>query len=224
MLCALIATSLIAPARTLNILFLGNSHTSFNNLTGMVEGLIESDGSGRSVNVKTHSGAFLNDISQNPQVRQDIQSGQWHVLVLQGAKLSNSHKYQYDHSGGAELAKLAKKHKMDALLFAEWPRRGWNETGYILDQYKMISKPSGASIVPICVAWDAVLKQRPNDVFWASDGNHAAPAGSFVAAATIAAWLAEPKSKTSTYTPQGIDSKLSAVIKTVAKQTVDKYK
>lgn len=190
----------------------------------MVEALIENDGSAREVNVKIHSGAFLNDISQNPQVRQDILSGRWHVLVLQGAKLSNSHKYQYDHSGGAELAKLAKKQKMEALLFAEWPRRGWNETGYILDQYKMISKPSGASIVPICVAWDAILKLRPGDVFWASDGNHAAPAGSFIAAATLAAWLAAPNSKTSTYTPPGIDPKLSATIKAVAKQTVDRYK
>lgn len=224
MLSTAIVLALVATPKTLNILFLGNSHTAFNNVPALVDALIESDGSGRKVATLAQYGGFLNDIALNPQVIKEIESKRWNVVVLQAAKLSNSHKYQYSHQGGIDLAKLAKKNGAQALLFAEWPRKGWKETDYILSQYQMIAKPSGARIVPICVAWDAVLRKHSADVFWSSDGNHAQPAGSFIAAACIATWLADSNSKLPAYNMPGIDQRLSGLIKRTAQQVVNEHR
>ncbi len=221
MVCALVLATLWATPKTIDILFLGNSHTMVNDVPSMVKALVESDSSDRTVRVKIHGGAFLNDIAQSPQVRQDIESGQFEVVVMQAAKLSSSHRYQYSHDGGIQLAKLARQKGARVLLFAEWPRKGWDETAYILGQYGMIAKPSGAEIVPVCKVWDSMVKQRPNEAYWAGDGNHAQLAGSFIAATSIAIWLAEPKSTMPTYTPRGLDTNLSLLIKKTTKRILE---
>ncbi len=224
MLCALIAASLIAPPRTLNILFLGNSHTGANNLTGMVKSLIESDGTQTTVQTKTHSTGFLEDLANSTALQQDLKSGKWHVVVMQGAKLSSSHKYDYDHSGAVQIAKLAKQNKVKPYLFAEWPRRGWNESAYIMREYREIADPSGAAIIPVCHAWDAFLKENPQAQLWASDGNHASLQGSYLAACTIAAWLATPEAKTPTWVPQGVSPNMATAFKRTAKETLGKLR
>lgn len=224
MLCALLATTLLTPPRNLNILFLGNSHTGSNDLTGMVKSLIESDGTRTQVQFKVHGAGFLEDLAQSSALRKDLQSGDWDVVVMQGAKLSSSHKYEYDHSGAVQIAKFAKQNKVKAYLFAEWPRRGWNESTYIMKEYREISEPSGATIIPVCYAWDSFLKEQPKAQLWAGDGNHASLSGSYLAACTIAMWLGSKEAKTPTWVQRGVPSNLDLSIKAVSKAIVDRYR
>jgi hypothetical protein len=223
MFCTLLVTALIAPPKTLNVLFLGNSHTMSNDVPGMVKALIESDGSSTRVATKVYSAGFVEELASSQPVRQEIQSKQWHAIVMQGAKLSSSHKYEYDHSGAVQLAKLAKQNGLQVYLFAEWPRRGWNESSYIMKEYGEIAQPSGATIIPICYAWDALIKEAPNAPVWAGDGNHAQLPGSYLAARMIASWLSEPAIK-APWQPNGVDSRLASTIKRIAKQTAEKHR
>jgi hypothetical protein len=224
MLSTLVAASLmLAPqgkSPTLKLLFLGNSHTQGNNLAQMVKGLLESDGSKRTVEVQVISGAMLNDIAKNPEAMKTVKEPKWDAVILQGASLSSSHKYNYSQAGGIELATQAKKAGNRPILFAEWPRKGWNETDYILGIYKKISSASGAEIAPVCRVWDAVLKKQAKLDLWQSDGNHAKAPGSYIAAVTIYRKLLGEKAKSPTWVPGGVDPKLAPVVMEAAKATV----
>jgi hypothetical protein len=166
----------------LTILFLGNSHTVSNDFTGMVKSLLESDGSGRRVSFRLMTAAFLEDFPRIPDARREASSGKWKYIVLQGAKQSSSHNYVYSQAGCIEIAKVAAASGSKTLLFAEWPRRGWDETDYILGIYGEIAKASGATIAPLCRCWDVALKKQPKLDLWLGDGNHASAQGSYLAA------------------------------------------
>jgi hypothetical protein len=174
---------------TQNVLFLGNSHTTTNDLPEMVMNLVESDRTRRRFNVTVRSGANLEQIAKSAEVKKLIQTGKFSDVVLQGASLSSSHKYDYSQAGAISLAKLAKHSKSKVWYFAEWPRKGWKETPYILGIYQQIAKEGGGKIIPICKVWDAILKHNPRFDLWSADGNHASLLGSYTAALTIAAAL-----------------------------------
>lgn len=194
LLAALAATALKqSTGPSYRILFLGNSHTQYNDLTGKVATLLRS--SGASVEHAMIQGAHLDDLSRNAAVLSTIDKDKWTHVVLQGAMISSSHKYDYSQEPGIALAARAKKAGSKALLFAEWPRKGWDESDYIYKHYAIIQKAAGGDILPVCYAWDAAIKAKPGLEMWASDGNHSNDAGAYLAACTIAYWIAGPDAK-----------------------------
>jgi len=203
-----------APHR---IYFLGNSHTSSNDVPGLVRSLLVSGGF--KVETEMATGGHLDDIEKNTGVKERIERGKWTHVVLQGAMISSSHKYEYSQAGGIALAARVKKAGAKALLFAEWPRKGWDESDYIYKHYGMIQKEAGGEILPVCFAWDAALKAQPKLELWASDGNHSNLAGAYLAACTIAYWIAGPESNLK-FVPTGVDEKLAGTLKQTARATV----
>ncbi|HSI73094.1 MAG TPA: hypothetical protein VK934_07935 [Fimbriimonas sp.] len=180
----MLACLLVAPVAPLRILFLGNSHTAVNNVPAMVQQLL---GGEKKVATELRTGAYLEDLASDGTIAARVKD--FDVLVLQAAKISSSHKYVYSQVKGTALAKAAVRAGVRTFLFAEWPRRGWDETEFILNVYRGIAKGSGATIVPAGKAWDRALKMDPTLTLWASDGNHADLAGSYLAACTLAMWI-----------------------------------
>ncbi len=223
MLAALALLSLVGLQKpqhaTYKILFLGNSHTSYNDLTSQVASLLRSNGS--SVEVSVVTGGHLDDIEPRADVRRSIDSGKWTHVVLQAAKISSSHKYEYSQASGIALAARAKRAGAKALLFAEWPRRGWDESDYIYKHYEVIQKAAGGDILPVCYAWDDAIKTYPKLEVWDVDGNHSNMTGAYLAACTIAYWIAGPDSSLR-YVPRGVDPKTASALMTVAKAAVAK--
>lgn len=177
---------LITAPFAAKILFLGNSHTSLNDVPGMVKRILDADGKGARVEVEVKIGGSLESIAQDPAAARKIAAGRYSHVILQGAALSSSHKYKYSQQGAIRLAKLAEGSGAEALLFAEWPRKGWKETGYILGIYKEIAKASQAKIIPVCSVFDHLLAKNTRLDLWQADGNHATSAGSYLASVTIA--------------------------------------
>lgn len=219
MLTGLIAFACLAP-RPLNILFLGNSHTGSNDIPTLVKSLLESDGTGRRVQTKTMLGGLLRDLANRNDVAQEIRSGRWDVVVLQGAEISSSHRYTYPQDGPIALAKLAKQAKARALLFAEWPRKGWDESEYILDVYRKIAHASGAEIVHVCRSWDVALKTRPNLDLWLSDGNHSTLTGGYMAASAFYYFLSEDPKADASWRPAALDASLAKFLRESAKKAI----
>lgn len=207
----------------LSILFLGNSHTAGHQLPEMVKAMLES--SGEKVQVRAHFGGFLDDLAQNPEVLKEIDSGRWTFVVLQGAKLSSSHRFEYSKQSGIDLAKRTLKARGQPILFAEHPRRGWDEAAWQFGQYQQIQKQVAkssngqrAEIVPVCFAFDEARKKSAKLDLWEYDGNHANLAGSYLSAATIAQFL-RPDAKIN-FIPKGLEPALAKSLLTAAKQTV----
>jgi hypothetical protein len=194
-LSSLLSSLLFGPQapddRRFRILFLGNSHTASNGLIGTVEGLLESGGA--HVDVAIVTGGHLDDIEDSGAADDEFADEKWTHVVLQGAMISSSHKYEYPQNKAIALARRAKRAGAVPLYFSEWPRKGWDESDYIFGHYEAIRKAAGGENVPVCYAWDAALKSDPGLQPWAADGNHASPLGTYLAAATIALWIAGPE-------------------------------
>jgi hypothetical protein len=178
------------------ILFLGNSHTFSNDVPGMVRALLQKDNV--QVTVQSKGGGFLEDIAADAGVQTAIRERKVDIVVMQAAKISSSHKYTYSQVKGTALAKLAQDKGIKTLLYAEWPRRGWDETEFILDVYRKIAKGSGATIVPVGKAWERARSTDSKLDLWAPDGNHATLQGSYLAACTLATWISDGKATLST--------------------------
>lgn len=211
----------ILTADPLPILFFGNSHTAGNDLSGMVRQLLESDGSGRKIKVDFRMSGFLEEAASIQDNLNAIKSRKWFAIVMQGLKMSSSHKYEYDHTGAVNLAKFSKKHTEKPLFFAEWPRKDWDEADWILGQYGPISKETGVPIAPVGLAWKPVLKEFPKLSLWTADGNHATSAGSFLAACGIYYSLVGSE-REPTWFPAGMDKKLASRLKAHAQSAVNK--
>ncbi len=202
---------------TYKVLFLGNSHTANNDVPKMVMNIIESDNRRRSLKFEFKGGPTLESLAKSNEVKKLIQTGKFTDVVLQGASLSSSHKYRYSQEGAIALAKLADSTQAKVWHFAEWPRRNWKETPYILGIYQSISKTGGGKVIPICKVWDELLKHNPKLPLWSDDGNHASLLGSYTASLAIA--LAIDPSIKPAWKPQPVTSELNNTLLKTARSS-----
>ncbi len=198
-----ISTLLFGVSNT-RILFLGNSHTGNYDVPLMVKNLLLSHSIPGTVETRFIGGGFLEDIYRNPQTLQTIRNDNWSHVVLQAQKLSSSHQYTYSTEEAITLAREAKKAGSQALFFAEWPRKGMDESNYIFRIYAGIARASGATVMPICYVWDAARNADPKTMLWAADGNHSSQEGAFLAATVIYSQIAGQTGQPS-WLPSGVN-------------------
>lgn len=179
------------PAGEVNILFVGNSHTATHDVPGTVAELLEAVGSYEPM-VTTLSASFLRRAMERPDITEEISSGNWDVVILQGHEISMSHSTRYSQEEPVGLARLAIEAGSRALFFSEWKRKGIDETAYIEDLYQELAAKSGAEVIPIGRSWDRFLAEKPEAELWLKDGNHASEQGAYLAAAAITYYLAGP--------------------------------
>ena len=100
---------------------------------------------------------------------------------------------QRDHQLPERRVRLAgsKRPRRGALpiLFAEWPRRGIDETQIILDAYRAIALREPACLPPIPETFAHVLAQDSRLRLRAGDGNHSSAAGAFLASLILYATI-----------------------------------
>lgn len=200
------------------VLFIGNSHTGTHDIPGTIKQMMQTDGSGRSVYTEKIFVAFLEDAGASPTIRDRVINGNWDIIVCQAVKLSSSHQFSYDHSGAIKIARLAVESGARTYLFSEWPRRGWDETNYILGVYKEVSDASGAPIIPVGRAWDLALAGFPALDLWQPDGNHSSPIGAYLASCVIYYWI-NGSVRDPGYVPESLPLKQAALMREIALET-----
>jgi hypothetical protein len=171
----------------ISLLFMGNSHTSANNLPGMVAAMVRAARPGRTVRAMEAPGwMFLDERAADTASLELLREGGWAFVVLQAQKYSSSGLFDYPIDGAVSLARTARGLHAVPVMFPEWPRRGVDETRRIYDLHVSIAVREAACVAPIPQAWDLALSRDPALVLHAADGNHSAPAGAFLAALVIA--------------------------------------
>jgi hypothetical protein len=204
-----------------SLLFMGNSHTSFNNLPGMVAAMVRAARAGSSVQYLEAPGwMFLDERSVHGPSLQLIDPSRTHV-ILQAQKYSTSGLFDYPTEGAEALVRRARGAGAVPILFPEWPRRGIAETGRIYDLHVSIARREPACVAPVGQAWDLALARHPALALHAEDGNHSAPAGAFLAALVIAAAIAGADPAGLPFLPGfGVDAEVQAALRAVASETV----
>jgi hypothetical protein len=176
----------VVKAADHSILFVGNSHTGFHDIPGLVARMIRHRHPGRTVVTQLVPAAFLEDAANNPTCRQEVESRPWKQVVLQAQKISVSGKFEYSRDGGIELAKAGKARGADVVFFAEWGLQGKEGDGAKQEQvYQEMGAASGARVACVGRAWEAALAVKPDLPLYSGDGNHQTSVGAFLTAAVL---------------------------------------
>jgi hypothetical protein len=172
------------------LLFMGNSHSSLNNLQGMVEAVVGSALPDETVEaVEAPGWMFLEDrVSHDPSMA--LLAGQdWSFVVLQAQKYSTSGCCVYSTFEAKQLIRGAREQNAVPILFPEWPLEGVNETMTIYNLHVSIAEAEPACVAPVGQAWDLAMQRHPEIGLYAADGNHSNAAGAFLTALILSATM-----------------------------------
>jgi len=174
----------------ITLLFMGNSHTSFNDLSGMVADMVRAGRPGMRVAfVQAPGFMFLDERLNDATSMALLRSQDWSYVILQAQKYSTSGLYTYSTEEAKALIRISRDQHAVPVMFPEWPRRDIDETRRIYDLHVSIAQVEPACVAPIGQAWDLALARNPTLVLHADDGNHSAPAGAFLAALVLYATI-----------------------------------
>lgn len=169
----------------MRVLFIGNSHTYYNDMPQIFAQLARERGLDCEVTMIAHGGWFLEQHQAEPDVRFNILYGHYDYVVLQ----------EHAHPFGPE-EKMLKA----AAGIGEWIREAgsvpvaymtWAMKDCEGDQprmsaaYEKMAKEQNGILAPVGTEWWKYIHEHPQVQMYASDGAHASPMGSRLAAEVI---------------------------------------
>jgi hypothetical protein len=206
----------------ISLLFMGNSHTAANQLTTMVADMVRSGNPGKTVaSVETPGSMFLEDRLHDTTSVALLRSQTWSFVIFQAQKYSTSGRFEYSTEEAKELIRISRQQRAVPVMFPEWPRRDVDETARIYDVHTSIAQVESACVAPIGQAWDLALARDPTLPLHAADGNHALPAGTFLAALVLYATITGQSPLNLPQLPQfPVDASLQLTLRGIAAETV----
>lgn len=204
------------------LLFMGNSHTSFNDLTRMVADMVRAGKPGMTVaSVEAPGWFFLEDRVHDTPSMDLLRSQNWSFVILQAQKYSSSGQFEYSTEEAKELIRISRAQHAVPVMFPEWPRKNVDETQRIFDLHVSIAQAEPACVAPIPQAWDLALARDPTLTLHDSDGNHSAPAGAFLAALVLYATITgQSPLNLPTFSQYPVGAPLQATLRGIAAETV----
>lgn len=206
----------------ISMLFMGNSHTAANDLTKMVADMVRAAKPGKTVApVEAPGFLFLEDRLHDATSLSLLRGQSWSFVILQAQKYSTSGQFEYSTAEAKELIRISRQQRAVPVMFPEWPRRGIDETRRIYDLHVSIAQAESACVAPVGQAWDLALARDPALPLHAADGNHAAPAGTFLAALVLYATITgQSPLNLPAFSQYPVDPALQATLRGIAAETV----
>jgi hypothetical protein len=206
----------------ITLLFMGNSHTSVNDLSGMVTAMVRAGRTDKTVGDAVAPGwMFLDERLHDAPSMNLLSSQHWSFVILQAQKYSSSGQFTYSTAEAEELIRRARQAGAVPILFPEWPRRDVVETERIFNLHVSIAQHEAACVAPIPQAWDLALARHPELTLHASDGNHSAPAGAFLAALVLYATITDRSPLDLPHFQQfPVDAHTQELLRAIADETV----
>ena len=204
------------------MLFMGNSHASYNDLQGMVEALVGAARAPETVEVVgVPKWQFLEYHYYDPTTLAYLQLQDWGFVVLQAQKYSSTGCCTYSTEEAKALIRIARAQNAVPILFPEWPRLGVDETDTIFQLHVSIAQAEPACVAPIGQAWDLSLQRHPELVLHDSDGNHSNRNGAFLAALILATTMTGVSPLDAPNLPNaGVTPETQSLLRAVAADTV----
>ena len=169
----------------LSILFIGNSHTYYNDMPLMVQRRAIDAGYDCRVVMIAHGGWFLEQHVAEPDVRFNILHGHYDYVVLQ----EHAHPFGPEakfREAAATLCQWIREAGSTPVIYETWARK--DEMGKQAEMnaaHERIAGETGALLAPVGQHWWEHIGRFPGIDMYAQDGAHASPAGSDFAAGHI---------------------------------------
>jgi len=175
----------MAKKKCINILFIGNSHTYYNDMPLMVRDRALEEGYTCRITMIAHGGWYLDQHANEPDVRFNILYGDYDYVVLQ----------EYAHPFGPEerffsaaktLNKWIRKAGSTPVIYEIWAReKEPAEQPRINGIHNQVAAEIDALLAPVGENWWRYKDSWPNIKMYAADGEHASERGSDFAAKMI---------------------------------------
>lgn len=175
----------MSERKDLSILFIGNSHTYFNDMPLMVKRRADNAGFSCRVTMLAHPGWYLSRHAEEPDVRFNILYGKYDYVVLQ----EHAHPFGPEEeflNAAAALNKMIREAGSTPVIYECWAEKDKPENQERMNKaHKQAADETGALLAPVGEYWWGYMENRPDPEMYADDGQHASPAGSDFAAKYI---------------------------------------
>ena len=167
----------------MNVLFIGNSFTSRNDLLGLTAAIAAAAGKRCQHRLISAGGASLRRHWNAGDAKRAIETGEYDYVVLQEQSTLPIKNRQRMHENVRLFDALIKAAGSKTALYLTWARKHAPETqAAITEAYQSIGREIGATIIPAGGAWERFLSERQEPVLHDADGSHPTLAGSYLAA------------------------------------------
>ncbi len=203
----------------LKILFIGNSHTYFNDMPAMVAELFKSRlGQEIHVTMLTFPGGELRWHKDQPQTRFNILHGGYDYVVLQQA----THPFDGAEAllrQAAPIAQWVREAKATPVAYMTWAAKDTPADQEELTMaFTRLAEEQQMLLAPAGAIWKAVWEKVPEAELYWKDRRHASPLGSAIAAASIFSAITGaslPEGDAPYWTERGGDERVARVVKEV---------
>lgn len=175
--------------RSLDLLFIGNSFTSRNQLPQLVAALVAPSHALRSATIYA-GGASLRRHWNAGLAQRTLASQPWDHVVLQEQSTLPLKSPQRFHENVRLFAPAIAEQRAKTLLYLTWSRAHAPDAQRELTAaVETIAREIGAGVVPVGIAWHALRTRHSQIPLYDVDGSHPTPTGSYLAACVFAARL-----------------------------------
>ncbi|MBU7045894.1 MAG: hypothetical protein HXS54_05605 [Theionarchaea archaeon] len=218
------------PAKTVRVLFVGNSLTFSNDMPEMFAELAQSGGYDVKVDMSAQGGWTLSDHASS-QLTLNKLDETWDFVILQEQSVIPciaEERNEYMYPAVRTLYEKVHEKGGTVILFMTWGRRdGLPDAGYenfddmqqqIYTGYMDIANELGVIVAPVGVAWQNGIKKDPQLPLWGMDGIHPSKEGSYLSACVFYTIIfgKSPEGLDNT----GLSEEMAQVLQVIAAETV----
>jgi len=178
---------------TLNILFVGNSYTYFNNLPQLVSIISDSTKTKLVTKKSTIGGAHLSEHwlgERGLKTKEMIKNGKFDIVVLQEYSMGAIDEPENTKKYLKLFGDFIKENNAKPFYYLTWARERVPQSQDTINKVFMeAANENGAIIVPAGKAWARAKVVRPTIELYASDGSHPSELGTFLSACVFVATL-----------------------------------
>lgn len=221
------------PAEPLEILFIGNSYTFFNDMPGTFAKIAELGGHQVNVISLARGGFSLSRHAEDQLTLSTLKSQDWDFVVLQEKSDIPAIPLARDESmfpSIRQLNNLVEEQGGETILFLTWGYRDGLPAAGLSDykamqtevaaSYQTIGDELNVRVAPVGIAWENLLKRDPQLQLWMSDGSHPTPLGSFLTANVLYAVIFNESPLNIPYVGDGIGEDIASLINQITTETV----
>ncbi|MBQ9061952.1 MAG: SGNH/GDSL hydrolase family protein [Eubacterium sp.] len=170
---------------SVSILFIGNSHTYYNDLPGIVQHLAAEDGYDCRITMLAHGGWYLRQHVEQPEVRFNILYGGYDYVVLQEYAQPFVQEAEYRESA-RQLNQWVREAGSIPVIYETWSVQSAPENqNYMNEVHHRIADEIDALLAPVGEKWWDYQESHPQLDMFDPDGEHASAEGSAFAAECI---------------------------------------
>ena len=224
------SSSTSTPATdTTRVLFIGNSHTFFNDLPEMFAELARAGGYEVEVDMSAQGGWSLSDHAASTITLNKIEQQDWDYVILQERTsliVDNPDEQSYP---AIRLLYDKISEKATLILFMTWgPRDGLPYLGYknfddtqaqICSGYMDIANELDVMVAPVGIAWQNGIEKESQLNLWNSDGTHPSREGSYLSACIFYAIIFQKSPEGLTYRAD-LSEEIAQFLQIIATETV----